>query len=183
MPRKRTKAPRIRLLDGLPAKSEQGQPTLLTDAVQAGICRALSSGVDFAIAAEYAGINEGTAKNWRTWGKQGRSPRLREFYDAVTKARADAAVGFVAVVTKAAQSGKWPAAAWMLEHMFPRLYGPKVQVEVTHELEAFCTELRRLLPPEWMQRVDDLVEDRTGPASAAAGERILEAVATPPAAG
>jgi hypothetical protein len=166
---------RIRLLDGQPAVNNSGRPTKLTPQVQATICEALASGIDFEMAARFAGVHDGSAANWKMWGKQGRSPRLVAFFEAVSKAECDAAVGYAEVIARAAQKGTWPAAAWMLERKYPRVFGQKVRLEVANELESFVRDLAHVLPEDSMEVVYQLVEDRIGPASAAVGERLLEA--------
>jgi hypothetical protein len=55
-------------------------------------------------------------------GEKRREPDFGEnvdFLEALRRAEAEAVVSNVEVITKAAQSGDWRAAAWFLEHKYP----------------------------------------------------------------
>lgn len=73
-------------------------------------------------ACAYVGIGTTTYHRWMQ--------ENREFRDVIQKARAEAVVGYLAVIRKAANSGQWQAAAWWLERVLPAQYGRKSQVEV-----------------------------------------------------
>lgn len=72
------------------------------------------------------------------------------------KAQAESESRDVAIIAKAA-SDDWKAAAWRLERKQPRRYGPRVAVSVQQELDAVLDRLKKGLPPEWYEKVLELM--------------------------
>lgn len=93
------------------------RPTKYSAATVARLEEALRIGATYAAACGYAGISEDTLSNWRT-NKSGFSERL-------ARAEAEATVGWLTTI-ESAQARDWRAAAWMLEHRYPREYGRQV---------------------------------------------------------
>ncbi len=82
--------------------------------------------------------------------------RYHKFLNAVEKAQAESESRDVAIIAKAA-SDDWKAAAWRLERKQPRRYGPRVAVSVQQELDAVLDRLKKGLPPEWYEKVLELM--------------------------
>jgi len=81
--------------------------------------------------AQYLGIGERTWYRWLQKGETAKSKRsiYRQFWQAVKKAEAEAAIRNVAIVQKAAQE-TWQAAAWWLERRYPEEWGRKDQLRL-----------------------------------------------------
>ena len=62
----------------------------------------------------------------------------------------------MALIAKAA-TDDWRAAAWRLERKWPRRYGVRVAVSVQQELDAVLDRLKKGLPPEWYEKVLELM--------------------------
>lgn len=120
----------------------------LTQETQQKVVDAITLGAVYALAAQYAGITETTMYNWMKRGREeierldenGRT-KLRKsevpfvkFFEAVKRAEGAAAMGWLAMVEKAAVD-TWQAAAWKLERRYPRDYGRQV-TEHTGEVNA-----------------------------------------------
>ena len=122
-------------------------PSKLTPDTQARIVQALRLGATFELAAQYGGVSYDTFNNWRKRGEAelDRMARARtrtdagpdelpfvQFFEATKAAEADAVVGWLAKIEKAASDGNWQAAAWKLERRYPQDYGRTVvQNEIT----------------------------------------------------
>ena len=98
------------------------KPKLQDPEIRKRFCDAIRSGSTIELASKYAGVAE------------------RQYYEAMSRARAgDAqwapllsdveaaegagAVQLLAVIRKSAMEGTWPAAAWILERRYPKMYG------------------------------------------------------------
>lgn len=116
-------------------------PSKLTPSTLARIVQALRLGATFELAAQYGGVSYDTFNNWRKRGaaELERMERARtrtdadpdelpfvQFFEATKAAEADAVVGWLAKIEKAASDGNWQAAAWKLERRYPRDYGRTV---------------------------------------------------------
>ena len=124
------------------------RPRKLTADVQRRLCDALAAGNTRRAACAFAGISEDSVARYRD--------RFADFADAIQKAEADAEVRNVAIVTRAAQSGVWQAAAWWLERRFPHDYGRTIQEqhlsgtvvqEHTGSLEVRALDYRQAIRP------------------------------------
>lgn len=106
-----------------------GRPTKLTPEIQERIVEALQAGNYQETACEYAGISAGTFYRWMAEGNEDDAPvMLREFREAVIKARARAEVRNVALIQNAANAGTWQASAWWLERSFPNRWGRHTKI-------------------------------------------------------
>lgn len=107
------------------------------------IIKALRAGNYLETAASMAGIHRATVYRWLNEGrdaefKQDAGERLSkdeqakmEFYLEVDRARADARAAALRVITNAATTGQWQAAAWFLERTAPQEYGRYQRTEIT----------------------------------------------------
>jgi transposase len=110
------------------------RPTKLTPEVEERLVQAISVGATFKDACAHAGISFQTLQNWkkraRRAAEQAGEPdgepeedtdQFVEFFDRIKKAEADAAVGWLTTINKAARRD-WKAGAWMLERRYPGSY-------------------------------------------------------------
>ncbi len=100
-------------------KRKIGRTSKLTDKAQAAIVEALHLGATYRLAAESAGISEGTFYRWMN----GDTPRQRKFQKAIKAAQSNASLGALDKIQRAAEGGSWQAAAWLLERRHPSEYG------------------------------------------------------------
>lgn len=109
-----------------------GRPSKLTPEVQDKVVQAILAGNYQDTAAQYAGIGTTTFYRWMEKGAEDDAPQMyRDFREAVESANATAEVRDVALITQAAQSGTWQAAAWKLERKFPQRWGRFQRTEIT----------------------------------------------------
>jgi transposase len=121
------------------------------------------------IAARAAGVGTSTLYRWLETGEadheHDRDTPLREFWDAVEKAQAEAEATDLALIAKAARSGQWQAAAWRLERKFPDRWGRREKH--THEVAGPNGEPMDFTvaigDPETRKRAHDLVEQLARP--------------------
>ena len=115
----------------MPARSK------LTDEVRDEIARVLASGCTLEVAAEAAGVTRRSVQSWLATGREAEALDLEggrltvmqrsclELLDAERRARAEVRVTSLAAVQRAALSGTWQAAAWLLERLFPEEYAAR----------------------------------------------------------
>lgn len=118
-----------------------GRPTKLTPERMKRIVDAIRAGNYLDTAAEYGGISHQTFYNWMDRGRtekervegDGRT-KVREdeaifveFFESVTRARAEAETRNVALIQQASRED-WRAAAWFLERSFQERWGKKQQL-------------------------------------------------------
>ena len=72
-------------------------------------------------------MTSATFYNWLEKGEAAKSGVLREFFDAVERAKADSALRLVSQITLQAPTD-WRAAAFMLERRFPDDYGRRAEL-------------------------------------------------------
>lgn len=124
------------------------RPTKFTDERADKIISAIRVGATFRLACQYGGITEETFSQWRK--------SKPEFSERVKEAEGAGAVGWLAVIEKAAPKN-WQAAAWKLERRYPHEYGRTVQeqeqsgdvrisVTYTSEIEAPADRVISQLP-------------------------------------
>lgn len=114
--------------------------------VAAELLKALKLGMLLQDAAAFAGMTRETLYKWRTVGKgKPEGHPLRDFADAVSKARMSAKLHAVGRVT-AAMAEDWKAAAWWLGVTDPANYGPQVKVTLEAEFRAALERVQKALP-------------------------------------
>jgi transposase len=134
-------------------KKKRGRPELIAPAVVDAIVLAISIGSTVETAAAHAGISRDTLHKWMRTGARDRRDGKRSAYalfsDRVSKAMANAELGFLGVIAEAArgreaepalldENGKllrpaiperkpeWQSAAWWLERRHPERYARRV---------------------------------------------------------
>lgn len=107
-----------------------GRPSKLTQARKAKLTKALKLGATYKDACAYAGIGFSTFRKWMIKGEGSTKGQYRELFDAVKKAEAEAVVGWLSKIEKAAKEGSWQAAAWKLERRYPEAWGRRSPLAV-----------------------------------------------------
>lgn len=113
--------------------SKTGRKTKRTPERVQQLIEALRAGNYIESACVYAGISPATYYNWMAEAEQpDASDESIEFFEAVTRARAEAEIRNVSLIQKAASDPKlWNAAAWWLERSHPTRWGRQQRVELT----------------------------------------------------
>ena len=104
-----------------------GRKTKLTPHVQEVIVDGINAGLTFRLTCARAGVTYTTFYNWLEKGEAAKSGVLREFFDAVERAKADSALRLVSQITLQAPTD-WRAAAFILERRFPDDYGKRSEI-------------------------------------------------------
>jgi transposase len=84
----------------------------------AALCENLRLGLHFGAACKLADLCERTVFNWRKYAKEGKQP-FASYVSDIEKAEVQAEQVLVAKIQRAASSGTWTAAAWILERRWP----------------------------------------------------------------
>lgn len=114
-----------------------GRPSKLTPEAQAAIVDAVLHGCTYSDAAEAAGVDYQTFNNWMLTGKDKKSGKYFEFFEAVNKANAECAKNFTRVIQSAAAKGDWKAALeWLKRRRRPE-WGDNVDVTSGNERIEF----------------------------------------------
>lgn len=79
------------------------------------------------VAADYAGVARGTVFGYLAKGREAKRGKYRDFYDAFTRTRGEAAMRRHMRIEKAAMVD-WRADAWWLERTFPEEYGKAAEI-------------------------------------------------------
>jgi hypothetical protein len=98
-----------------------GRSRLLTAALQKRICNLLSKGNTIITTCDAVGISESAYYDWREKNKQ--------FSEATSRARGDARIKLVKVLTDASKID-WRAAGWLLSHCWPAEFSEMSRSEV-----------------------------------------------------
>jgi hypothetical protein len=92
-----------------------GRPTKCTPDRVKRLLDAIRRGATFGLACRYAGISTDSLARWRN--------RNAAFAAELDGAEAEAAIGWLTAIERAADRGDWRAAAWALERRCPE-FGP-----------------------------------------------------------
>ena len=112
-------------------KRKIGRPDGLTPQVEEKLLNAVRAGAYLKEAAEHAGVGERTVYGWIERADDPKAPaKFSQFAQALTRAKADAQVGAVAVIRRA-MSTDWRAAAFYLERSDPKRWGRSTRHEVS----------------------------------------------------
>jgi hypothetical protein len=153
-----------------------GRPTKLTPEIHADIVERLGNGEFREQAAAAAGIDSSTFRRWMLRAEEGEEPYAQFAHDvAVADAKAEGAS--VSVIKHAQygvgeEPGDWKAAAWLLEHKFPKRWGLRLKVEVAEELGDFLAKLEKSIDPETFERVLCAASDAAGIEKAGGAARV-----------
>ena len=138
---------------------QPGRPCGLTPQKEKILLDAIQRALSYKQASALAGISYMTLNRWRKKGSEpGAPPEFSDFCDRLATAEAKAADALCRAISKAARSGHWQAAAWMLERRYPEDWGrreslpappeppPPVSETVTPEqMEAMTVRLVKSL--------------------------------------
>jgi len=140
-----------------PAKRPRGRPKgrtlLLDDVKREELLNLITLGVPISKCVAMVGIGENTFYHWMSRGMIERErlntvpnakPKPEEkiyinFWESVTRARAEAVAKKVAVISSAAAQGDWKASAWWLERQVPEEFG---RIERQEILSQSISEVR-----------------------------------------
>lgn len=111
-------------------KAKAGRPSSMTPEVVDKLLQALRAGNFRNVAAEWAGIEDRTLRNWMAKGQAEKKGRHRDFFRRVMEAEQAAEIRAVGLLMKAAENDA-KHAAWWLERKFPERWGRKDRHEVT----------------------------------------------------
>jgi transposase len=125
------------------------RPTKLTAELQERIVTAIRAGSYAEQAAAYAGVHRATYYRWLAQGKDTARGACHDFYEAVTRAEAEAEVAAVLTIRRAATK-HYQAATWWLERRFPQRWGrvDRVDPQSLLRTEAEKTARQQGLPAE-----------------------------------
>ena len=98
------------------------RPAKLTPELTREITAYISDGNSPTISATLVGISPSTYFSWMSKGSN-QEPRFMEFSESIERAKAQSIVNRVAYISRAADSGHWRAAAWLLERIAPESFG------------------------------------------------------------
>ena len=125
----------------------------LNDKVHEAIVESVRHGSYITVAAQSAGINVTTFRNWLERGEM-EEARIAEGFDPdpneakylafkrdVDSARSQAEIESVKAVRMASRNGTWQAAAWYLERSFPQRWGRNRIEEIIEEKEEADPDL------------------------------------------
>lgn len=126
-------------------KNPGGRPTKLTPELQAELCRRIKlTKIALADAARIVGLDPQTVSNWLNRGKKEKRGKFREFFVAVSAARAEGTEIVLAQLAKAGSMPKhWQAAEARLRMTEPR-YAQKLTLELDRQLKGAVERLQRV---------------------------------------
>ena len=104
-----------------------GRKTKLTPEVQEIIVDGINAGLTLVLTCARAGVTYVTFYRWLEKGEAANSGVFCEFFNAVSRAKADSALRLVSQITLQAPTD-WRAAAFLLERRFPDDYGKRSEV-------------------------------------------------------
>lgn len=137
-------------------KAGRGRPTKFSPELAAEILKALKVGMLVQDAWTFAGVPESTYYDWVEMGARQKSGPLREFSEAVSKARSSAKLRAVGAV-HTGMSKDWKAAAWWLGVTDPKNYGPKIRVTLEQEFSDALARIKQRVSPEVFETVLDAI--------------------------
>lgn len=106
-----------------------GRPSKLTPERQAGLVQAISEGHYYETACAAVGVDYSTMRRWMQRGAEEPSGEYREFFEALTRAEAEAESRAVRI-WQAAMETDWRAAQMFLERRHPDRWGKQSRLDV-----------------------------------------------------
>jgi len=107
-----------------------------------------------------AGISYQTFLNWERKGAEQTKGQYVEFFDALKGAEAEAMVQNAEIITTAARSGDWRAAAWFLQHRRPDQWS-----DIAKRRQDGPDEEIRVKAQRWDKHVEDEREEKVDTAA------------------
>lgn len=89
---------------------------------------ALNAGAKLSAARQIAGIASSTWGDWMAKGKDPANERHYEFRQAILTKRSKVMEHLTGIIVESA-ADDWKAAAWMLEKLYPKLFGKRATVQ------------------------------------------------------
>ena len=108
------------------------RPTKLTPERQERLTEAIAQGMHYETACQIAGIDYSTFRKWMQRGEEDTSGLFFEFFEAVTRAEAEAEFHALGI-WRAAMPNDWRAAQMFLERRYPQRWGRQTRVDVNQE--------------------------------------------------
>jgi hypothetical protein len=102
------------------------RPSKLTPAVQETIVKAIGLGASYVDAAHAAGVSYDIFNEWMKAGAAAHSGKFFQFFEAIRKEEADAALRHLAVLNNAAAKGEWKASLEWLKRRRRAEWGDSV---------------------------------------------------------
>lgn len=118
------------------------RPSKLTPAVQERLLEAIKAGSYYEEAAAYAGITYQTFRNWMIAGEKAKSGLQFEFFEAVTRAEAEAVVA-AQKLWRSAFDADWRAIQAWMERRYPDRWGRKDRVSIESMKRAEAEKIAR----------------------------------------
>jgi transposase-like protein len=141
-----------------------GRPTKLTASTKTKLLRLIREGHYIEDAAQVCGIDDSTFRKWMIRGRNEQNGVHREFFTAVTRARADAKVSLLRKVLsgddRGVSFGPAKAALEVLSRAYPKQFSQRVSVEIERELDVMLDTAQRVLPDEWFLKLLDALEEK-----------------------
>jgi len=117
---------------------KRGRKDKLTPEVQQKLIEAIKEGNYYEAACAYAGISYQTFLNWLERGKREKSGKFFEFFEAVTRAEAEAERKIVKMWIEAIPED-WRAARDFLERRYPDRWGKKDHLNLSGDVGVKIT--------------------------------------------
>ena len=144
-----------------------GRKLLLTKEITKEIISYIEQGNTNQDAYTMAGISRAAFYSWLSIGekdkKNGKETKYSNFFEMVKGAACRFKAANIAIIQKAAISGKqWQAAAWLLERKFPEEFGKRdyVNIEGGMDINNFDIELTEKDRKEYEKRLKEFWEDK-----------------------
>ncbi len=111
------------------------RPTKLTPERQAKLVEVIAAGNYYETACQAAGVDYSTFRNWMIRGEEETHGKYREFFEALTRAEAEAEMQAVAIWHKA-MPDDWRAAQMFLERRYPERWGKQSRLDVQQQVQG-----------------------------------------------
>lgn len=138
-----------------------GRPDKLSPKLTRQLCQGIrDTGASLAEVARSVGVSERTLHRWQASGADAEraSPRFRQFWQAITRARAQRTLRDLKAIS-AAISLDWRAAAWRLERSNPKAWGMRLELLHDQDVNELLGKLERGMHPKSYLRALALVTD------------------------
>jgi hypothetical protein len=128
-----------------------GRPDKLTPDRQQKLIEAIVAGNYYETACAVAGVDYSTFRRWMQRGEEELQGKYREFFEALTRAEAEAETQAVAIWQRA-MPDDWRAAQMFLERRHPDRWGKQSKLDVKQEVSGQM-EVQRGIDQAFLDRV------------------------------